>query len=100
MAFVEKFDQFFDLKGHADAAVYTQQVTATTVALNGIFEANYIAPLSLVQTEESSFICELSKIPAVKSGDMLFCRAYTYTIRVVERDWEGGEGLVMLHLKK
>jgi len=100
MAFVEKFSQFFDLKGHADAAVYTQQITSTTVALNGIFEATYIAPLSLVQTEESSFICELAKIPAVKSGDMLTCRGYTYTIRVVERDWDGGEGLVMLHLKK
>lgn len=100
MAFLEKFDQFFDLKGHADAAVYTQQITLTTVALNGIFEATYIAPLSMVQTEESSFICQLSKIPTVKSGDTLFCRSYTYTIRVVERDWDGGEGLVLLHLKK
>ena len=99
MPFVENFAVFLNSKEFGDTATWTQQISGLTVALQGIFEANYINPLNLVQAEESSFLTTLSDIPAVRDQDFLFVRGKNYKIRVVERDVDSGQGLVMLHLK-
>ncbi len=99
MPFVENFAVFLNSAEFADVATYTQQVTGTVATLQGIFEANYINPLNVVQAEESSFLTTQADIPNVRDGDTLVVRGKNYKIRVVERDYDSGQGLVMLHLK-
>lgn len=87
---------FFNVKEHGELATYTQQGGGTPKVINVIFEADYYSPLNLVQSEGTTIMAMLADIPNVKDGDAITCRGNSYIIRVAEKDWGGGEGLVML----
>jgi hypothetical protein len=99
MAFIENFNVFFNTNEHAEIAIYTQQGTSTPISINGIFEATFISPLSLVQTENRTFMTIEALIPSAKDGDALVVRGVNYIVREVEHDWDAGIGVVLLHLE-
>lgn len=100
--FTEQVGVFFNTKEHAETLVYTPGAGGTSVSLDGIFEADYKDPLSMVQSEGITFLYDLTKTPSVKQGDTFVrnLNGKTYKARIVERDWGGGTGLVMVHLEE
>lgn len=100
--FTEDFSAFFSTKEHAETLVYTPGAGGASVSVNGVFEADYRDPMGIVQSEGITFLYELAKTPSVKQGDV-FVRSSTgrtHKARIVERDWGGGIGLVMVHLEE
>lgn len=98
--FTEKLAVFFNPKEHATTAIYTAQGSATSVSIDGVFEAEYRDPLGLVQSEEVTFTYELAKTPNVKDGDQFVVNGKTYLSRLVKRDFGGGLGVVMIFLEE
>ena len=92
----ENLSVFFNIKEHGEVATYTQQGGGTPTVINVIFEADYYSPLNLVQSEGTTIMAMLADIPNVKDGDAISVRGKSYVIRVVEKDWGGGTGLVMM----
>lgn len=99
--FAENLAEFgFKPSEFGEVATYTQQGGGVPKNIYVHFEANYTAPLSLVQSEESTAIAQLADIPNVKDGDAITILGKNYIIRIAEKDWGGGQGLVMLHLEE
>lgn len=100
--FTENLSTFYSLNEHAEICVYTPQGGGAPVNVAGIFEAEYFAPLELVQTETVTFHYPLALTPSVKDGDTFVRSAtgLTYLARRCERDWGGGVGIVRVHLEQ
>lgn len=108
MPFTENFAGFFNAAEFGVyAATYTPQGGGQSVDLaGGVFDADYKDPLGLVQSEGITFLYSLAKTPAVKEGDSFTIQprssdvAKAYVATIVEKDFGGGVGLVLVHLQE
>lgn len=92
MAFAEDLDVFFSPADFAVAA------TLQGVAVNGIFDEDYVEPLgNLVEGRAPVFTCAAAAAPAAAQGQTLVIGARTFKVRGVEPD---GTGLVLLRLEE
>ena len=90
--FAEELAVFFDPADHGTEALYD----GATVPINGIFDAEYVEPLS-IESSGPAYTCAAADVPGVAHGDPLVINGTTYLVRGVKPD---GTGVVVLKLEE
>ena len=90
--FAEDLAPFFDPADHGTEALYD----GATVPIDGIFDAEYVEPLS-VESSGPAYLCPVASVPGVAHGKALIINGTTYLVRGVQPD---GTGVVLLKLEE